>query len=680
MTELHGNSTESHGNSTEMVNRQSQSTWVRKDRFRTAKKQVLAVRNCKVSTPGALAIMLVAAVWVSTLRGEDASSQQLTMETVSGEGVWIDPKIRDVNVNRRSSVGGLTIKVWFDKQFLGTGDAYRRRAEEFSNAERRALRSRIVKGLQTLSEASHAVASDALQSLESDGVIRELQRHWIVNGFTCKTTIDGVEKIKTVPGVKKIFLANNSVLRRGGLQAAIPPTTASSSDQRQSYKHPWYIRSLRADRVWEEFGILGSGTLNVIADGNFAVSPNLAASVYRNPKEIPDNGKDDDGNGWIDDCHGYNFVNRSNQLTVVQSPRAVFSRTLHGSMCATIICGNGTRESPYEFGIAPEAKWAGVIGGLFELEPAVEWAVLQNADTYSMSFSNPNLGEYRSHVRKVFEHGAFCGVFFVSGAGNFAQTAKLPMQMRSPEDTPEVVFAAAGVQRDLSKTIFSSQGPVRWDTEHYQDGMVRKPEVCAFNQDLPCQLPNGDVIDVQISGNSFAGPMFCGSIALMLAADPDLLPWDCREIITQTATDIADEGYDYQTGHGLIDCYRAVKEVLRRKAVRDGTDASMYAASDSKNKVDDQLAAMSKIKPVLTVVAVRPGSPAAADGVKPGDLVVSINGQPIAERKGYDSARQRARSNPITLVLQRGGNRKSYQVPPIAWGLSLGMRAANVFD
>ena len=254
------------------------------------------------------------------------------------------------------------------------------------------------------------------------------------------------------------------------------------------------------------------------------------------------------------------------------------------------------------------------------------------------------------------------------------------MQMRSPEDTPEVVFAAAGVQRDLSKTIFSSQGPVRWDTEHYQDGMVRKPEVCAFNQDLPCQLPNGDVIDVQISGNSFAGPMFCGSIALMLAADPDLLPWDCREIITQTATDIADEGYDYQTGHGLIDCYRAVKEVLRRKAVRDGTDASMYAASDSKNNVDDQLAAMSKIKPVLTVVAVRPGSPAAADGVKPGDLVVSINGQPIAERKGYDAARQRARSNPITLVLQRGGNRKSYQVPPIAWGLSLGMRAANVFD
>lgn len=662
-----------------MIDHPPHDNGVQKNRSQTGKRPNRLRNLCNISTVRALAILLVSAAWVSMLRGQDASRVPLTMEPVSGEGVWVDPKLREGNVNRRLSVGELTIKVWFDKQFLGTGDAYRRRVAEFSNAKRRELRALMVKDLQALSEASHAVANDALQTLQDDAVIRDLQRHWIVNGFTCKTTIAGLEKIKAVPGVKKIFLANRSVVRRTEWQSAIPPTTRSTKTQRQSYKHPWYIRSLQADRVWEEFGVMGSGTLNVIADGNFAVSPNLAASVYRNPGEIPDNQKDDDGNGWIDDVHGYNFANRSNQLTVVQSPQAVFSRTLHGAMCATIICGQGTSKSPYEFGIAPEARWAGVIGGLFDLEPAVEWAVLQNADTYSMSFSHPNLGEYRSHVRKIFEHGAFCGVFFVSGAGNFAQTTKVPVQMRSPEDTPAVVFAAAGVQRDLSRTRFSSQGPVRWDTEHYQDGMVRKPEVCAFNQDLPCQLPNGDVIEVQISGNSFAGPMFCGSIALMLAADPDLLPWDCREIITQTATDIAEQGYDYQTGHGLINCYRAVREVLRRKAVREGTDASVYAPPTSK-KDEGYLDAISAIKPVLTVVAVRPGSPASAEGIKPGDAVVSINEQPIADRRAYDAARQKAGRQPVTLVLQRGENHKSYQVPPIAWGLSLGMRAAGVFQ
>lgn len=94
------------------------------------------------------------------------------------------------------------------------------------------------------------------------------------------------------------------------------------------------------------------------------------------------------------------------------------------------------------------------------MEAAVQWAIEHNADTYSMSFSMPGLGEYRSHWRKVMEHGSFCGVYFVSGAGNFAQSAKVPVQMRTPEDIPEVVFAAAGVQRNLSRTPFSSKGPV----------------------------------------------------------------------------------------------------------------------------------------------------------------------------------------------------------------------------
>jgi subtilisin family serine protease len=35
--------------------------------------------------------------------------------------------------------------------------------------------------------------------------------------------------------------------------------------------------------------------------------PDLAANMWTNPDEIPDNGIDDDGNGYIDDVHGYDF-------------------------------------------------------------------------------------------------------------------------------------------------------------------------------------------------------------------------------------------------------------------------------------------------------------------------------------------------------------------------------------
>ena len=91
------------------------------------------------------------------------------------------------------------------------------------------------------------------------------------------------------------------------------------------------------------------------------------------------------------------------------------------------------------------------------MEAAVQWALEQGADTYSMSFSVPGKGEHRSHWRKLMEHGSFGGVCFVSGAGNFAQQQKVPVQMRQPEDIPNAVFAAAGVHRDLTRTATSSE-------------------------------------------------------------------------------------------------------------------------------------------------------------------------------------------------------------------------------
>ena len=351
-------------------------------------------------------------------------------------------------------------------------------------------------------------------------------------------------------------------------------------------------------------------------------------------------------------------------------------------MCAAIICGRGTAEKGYEFGIAPEANWAGVIAG-GQLEKAVQWSIEQGADTYSMSFSIPRLREYRSHWRKLMEHGSLCGLFFVSGAGNFAQTEKTPVQMRTPEDIPEVVFAAAGVQRDFSRTPFSSQGPVSWQTEHYREGLVQKPEVCAFNMGLPLLRRDGSTRPVALNGNSFAGPMFCGAIALMLSADPDLLPWDLKEIITKTATDVGAKGVDAQTGHGLINCYRAVKEVLRRKAIREGRDPKPYTGRESGDEVDlaaekEKLAARS-----VVIARIAPEGQAAKAGIKIDDLVRSYDGRPITTTTALRSA-VRASSQPpgrkITLIIERGGKKLKFIVKPGQLGIqSVAQYAAPVF-
>ena len=472
---------------------------------------------------------------------------------------------------------------------LGDGKAYRRRAKEFAGRKRRELRVAARATLIALNDRSYSNAKPALTALLTDGSIRDLERHWIVNGFSVtikdESVIDALAKI---PGVKKLFRRRRRAGRTTTADATFAPQEPSASRPAPAtLRHPWYSAYLQADRAWREFGTLGQGTLNVIHDFNFVLEGNTNASIYRNRREIPGNGKDDDGNGLIDDYHGYNFAAGSAQLQVAKGKG---TRQLHGTLCAAVVCGTGSVKTPYEMGVAPRGKWAGVIAG-GRIEAAIEWAADHHADTYSMSFSIPRLGEFRSHWRKMMEHGSLCGIYFVSGAGNFARRggrnyAPVPVQMRTPEDIPAVVFAAAGVRRDLSRTPFSSQGPVAWQLEHYLDGRVQKPEVCAFNFRLPTVFPDGRTVDHGVSGNSFAGPMFCGAIALMLSADPDLLPWNLLAIIQSTALDVGPPGVDDQTGYGLINCYRAVKEVLRRRAIRDGQDATRYTGRSAGDELD----------------------------------------------------------------------------------------------
>ena len=50
----------------------------------------------------------------------------------------------------------------------------------------------------------------------------------------------------------------------------------------------------------------------VIDSGVDVNHPDLAANIWRNPGEIPGNGVDDDGNGFVDDVSGWDFVARDN--------------------------------------------------------------------------------------------------------------------------------------------------------------------------------------------------------------------------------------------------------------------------------------------------------------------------------------------------------------------------------
>ena len=64
---------------------------------------------------------------------------------------------------------------------------------------------------------------------------------------------------------------------------------------------------LRAPQAWDFWTGDPDFTIAVIDTGIDYEHPDLEANVWTNPDEVPDNEIDDDGNGYVDDVHGYNF-------------------------------------------------------------------------------------------------------------------------------------------------------------------------------------------------------------------------------------------------------------------------------------------------------------------------------------------------------------------------------------
>ena len=92
------------------------------------------------------------------------------------------------------------------------------------------------------------------------------------------------------------IISNDPYYTNGNLWGMYGPTTSPSSQFGSQAAAAWNI------------GHTGSGTVyvGVIDEGIQYTHPDLAANIWTNPFD-PVNGIDDDGNGYVDDVHGWDF-------------------------------------------------------------------------------------------------------------------------------------------------------------------------------------------------------------------------------------------------------------------------------------------------------------------------------------------------------------------------------------
>nr|WP_246480806.1 S8 family peptidase [Motiliproteus sediminis] len=273
--------------------------------------------------------------------------------------------------------------------------------------------------------------------------------------------------------------------------------------------------------------------------------------LWRNPDEKP-NGRDDDGNGYIDDLIGWNFVDNNNNPWDDQG---------HGTHVAGIISArrdNGIGIS----GIAPNARLmvlkvvdaSGHAAGP-DIAAALRYAVDKGAQLIQLSLGGAEPGpEELDALRYALEREAVV----VIAAGNRASG---DLSLGYERLTGPLVVGAATPQGE--RAPFSDWGPALDLLAPGVDILSLRARGSDFLRTIgaPDYQPGSAVVQqdyYRATGTSFAAPFVTGVAALILGRDPWLEPPQLQRMLLQSAADRGPTGIDQLSGYGLLDADAAL--------------------------------------------------------------------------------------------------------------------------
>ncbi len=243
----------------------------------------------------------------------------------------------------------------------------------------------------------------------------------------------------------------------------------------------------------------------------------LAPNIWTNPGEIPGNNLDDDGNGFVDDVHGYDFVNNDADPMDDQS---------HGSHCSGTIAGRGDNGKGV-VGVAWMARIMAVkfldsagSGYLSAAINSVDYAVLNGARITSNSYGG---GGYSDIFQEAVQAAADAGVLFVAAAGNSANDNDTSPTYPANYDSDNVISVAATTRND-ELAYFSNYG-------------ASSVHLGAPGYHILSSTP-GNAYKTY-SGTSMACPHVAGAAAILLSKNTLLTPLQIRQTLMDSADDKA---------------------------------------------------------------------------------------------------------------------------------------------
>jgi subtilisin family serine protease len=276
--------------------------------------------------------------------------------------------------------------------------------------------------------------------------------------------------------------------------------------------------------VWDETGYTGAGSVVAIIDTGIDGN-------HEGLNDLDDNNETNDPKviGF------YDVINKPGDTngTDVEA----YDDQGHGTHCAGITAGTGA--PTYEYvGVAPQAQLVGVkvldeggSGSFAGVMMGMEWTVDNrhkfNIRAASMSLGGPGPIELTSaqeeSVSRMANEMVRNGIALFIAAGNSA----VPASIGTPGSAEDVITVGA-LDKDTSIAVYSSQGPT-------EEGLT-KPNIAFVGSNVMAPDFNTGTGYTSKSGTSMATPGAAGLAALMYQANPDLSPFDVRNIMQETAT------------------------------------------------------------------------------------------------------------------------------------------------
>ena len=313
-----------------------------------------------------------------------------------------------------------------------------------------------------------------------------------------------------------------------------------------SFNEQFHHVMINTTKAWKT--TMGDKTIIVAAtDNEFQIDhKDLVSSWWKNEKEIPENGIDDDGNGYIDDVYGWDFVDGDNNVDSEEE-------STHGTHVAGIIAATANNKLGGS-GIAPGVK----VMPLRWFSTGKAWTSAMVAETYHYAVDNGakiittsyNIDHfvddqvYLDAVKYIRAND----VLLFNSAGNGGE--KNPPRQIIEEAILVCSVKSKDAKKQDKKSSFSNYGT----------GI----DICAPGDPVYSTVqPVGNSIDRYgaLQGTSMAAPAAAAVAALIWSAHPNYTDEEVRQKLYDSADEIDSKNFWYRgkLGAGRINAEKAVQ-------------------------------------------------------------------------------------------------------------------------